>query len=176
MEKCCSRCFQTKPLGLFPKAKTCKDGYRSYCKLCEKARKDTWRKSNKEHHNAKGKAWASTNREKRLEICKKYNTKYVLSGASKKAKTKWRAANAEKARAYVNARRAKVKQATPKWVDIAELTKVYERAQKLGLTVDHIVPIKHDLICGLHVPWNLQLLSAKENYAKSNLFGGIRSR
>jgi hypothetical protein len=176
MEKVCSRCFSLKTLSLYPKSKTCKDGHRSYCKVCDKVRKDFWREKNKEHHNAKGRQWAADNREKRLAIQKKWRQEAAISGKSKEIQRKWREANKEKARAYVNARRTKVKQATPQWVNVAEITKVYEEAQKLGLTVDHIVPIRHKLVCGLHVPWNLQLMEASKNYAKSNLFEGTRSR
>lgn len=176
MEKVCSRCFSLKNLLLYPKAKTCKDGHRSYCKACDKARKDFWRQNNKEHHNTKCREWVLNNKEKRLEISRKHNKKRVLSGVSKEEKRAWRQNNLAKSRAYVNARRADLKQATPKWVNMNDVNKIYEQAQKIKLTVDHIVPLKHKLVCGLHVPWNLQLMEASKNYAKSNMFEGTRSR
>lgn len=62
--------------------------------------------------------------------------------------------------------------ATPPWLNqsqIAELRAIY-MARKVGEHIDHIVPLKNDLVCGLHVPWNLQTLPAGVNLSKSNKF------
>lgn len=47
-----------------------------------------------------------------------------------------------------------------------EIKKIYARAQDNH--VDHIFPLIHPCFCGLHVPWNLQHLGARENMSKSN--------
>lgn len=149
----CRTCSTEKPLTEFSKLATGKYGYRHKCLVC---------------HNLDKQAWASQNKETRLESSRKYywqNRDYYLA-----ANRAWLESNREQARSQVSARRKRVKQATPSWLDIAALLPIYKEAQKLGMEVDHIVPINHPHVCGLHVPWNLQLLSHEDNLAKGNRF------
>jgi 5-methylcytosine-specific restriction endonuclease McrA len=55
----------------------------------------------------------------------------------------------------------------PRMKDMYELARAY-RSAGVSCQVDHIVPLKHPLVCGLHVIWNLQLLSRKDNSSKGN--------
>lgn len=64
-------------------------------------------------------------------------------------------------------RYARQKDATPPWVSRKELRRIYENCPT-GYHVDHIHPIKHPQLCGLHVPWNLQYLPAEDNLRKRN--------
>jgi len=68
-------------------------------------------------------------------------------------------------------RRARIQQATFKKY-LKEIKKLYENCPK-GCHVDHIIPLNHPDVCGLHVPWNLQYLLAEDNIKKSNKLQNI---
>lgn len=64
----------------------------------------------------------------------------------------------------------------PSWANETAIKDVYRAAKLLteltGVVyhVDHIIPIKHPLVCGLHVENNLRAIPANENMQKSNSF------
>jgi hypothetical protein len=70
-------------------------------------------------------------------------------------------------------RRALRRKATPRWLtrdQLAEMRAMYvEASAREGeWEVDHIVPIRSKVVCGLHVPWNLRIIPKVENRRKSN--------
>lgn len=66
--------------------------------------------------------------------------------------------------------------ARPVWADIESIKNIYITAKELTKStgikyeVDHVIPIKHPLVCGLHVETNLQIIPENENRVKSNTF------
>lgn len=62
------------------------------------------------------------------------------------------------------------RKATPRWVCQWKVNFIYATARLLGLHVDHIVPLRHPLVCGLHTEHNLRMLPGHENIAKGNLW------
>lgn len=87
------------------------------------------------------------------------------------ADAKWTRAHPDRANAKNALRVARKLSATPRWLTndhIVEIKAVYMHARSLGLVVDHIIPLRGEIVCGLHVPWNLQSLTKTENLKKGN--------
>lgn len=91
----------------------------------------------------------------------------------------WRADNKHKQASYSAKKRSEMLLRTPKWLDANAQEKIeeyYFTAHMLGMHtgehyhVDHIVPLRGKLVSGLHVPWNLQVLTKIDNQRKKNKF------
>lgn len=65
--KRCSKCGEAKPLDQFHNGKT-KDGLRYWCKSCDKASNEKWRKAHPEEKAAIEKAWYVANHEHATEV------------------------------------------------------------------------------------------------------------
>lgn len=74
-------------------------------------------------------------------------------------------------------RRASKLKATPSWLTeqdklhfkcIYQVAAMRNKESDILWHVDHIVPLQGENVCGLHVPWNLQIITAEENLAKGN--------
>lgn len=68
------------------------------------------------------------------------------------------------------------KEATPSWADMDAIKDLYRLSRRLTektgvkFHVDHVVPLCHPLVCGLHVHNNLRVIPADENWRKHNRF------
>lgn len=89
----------------------------------------------------------------------------------------WVARHPDRAYGYTVRRRMAKMQRTPPWLTQAhrdEMARVYRESRRLAKVsgiphnVDHIVPLRGEKVSGLHVPWNLQILTARQNRLKSN--------
>ena len=92
-------------------------------------------------------------------------------------KRKYKAANPDLYKELVNVRRRRFRDATPKWLTAEQKLEIrfhyrlaiaLSRSTKIPHAVDHIVPLQGEDVCGLHVPWNMQVLTQDENLQKSN--------
>ena len=147
----CHHCKLAKEVSEFGKNKSRENGLDNYCKPCRKEYRKQWYSNNSE----KAKGYASTYNEKNLD----------------KVRARWR--NYNKNNPQVRAkntalRRAQKLLATPAWIDHEEVAYIYRLAAERGLEVDHIVPLNHHLVCGLHVQDNLRCIPKNLNRWKSN--------
>jgi hypothetical protein len=155
--------------------------------------KKNWYKKNKEHRSNRGKLYYKKNQDaikkkssdyfkanRELQILKRRRHYSDNKPAYKAANTRWRRSNLARYNFLAAKHRKAVKRATPEWLTDAhwqEIDDIYHLAKEMAwlnegtpFHVDHIVPLQGEVVCGLHVPWNLQLLSPTNNMRKNNKF------
>lgn len=134
-----------------------------------------YREANKERIRNRSRDYHARNREKRNTASAAYRAANLEK--MKRLDRAYRQANPDKNAAKAAKARADRAQATPPWLTkehLEEIESFYSTAKALEQAfggkydVDHIHPIKGETCCGLHVPWNLQVLPASKNREKSN--------
>lgn len=171
--KTCTKCGTTRPVTDFNKHARRKDGLQSQCKSCIAERMAAYYTANRERHAERMAAYREANRERLAEYQAAYNAANRERRAEQHAA--WQKANPDKCNAQNSRRKAAKLQATPSWADQDAINTIYwiaSAVRKHGddVQVDHIVPLKSDLVCGLHVAANLQIIPAVENISKGNRF------
>ncbi|MFJ3007100.1 HNH endonuclease signature motif containing protein [Pseudomonas fluorescens] len=74
-------------------------------------------------------------------------------------------------------RKEALQSATPLWADQEAIAAFYAEARRLSATtgvkyeVDHIIPLQVKNVCGLHVSWNLRVITKTANARKHATFG-----
>lgn len=191
MNKVCTHCRQAYERVAFPPNKQCRDGLASWCRTCTKeagvrsvAKKPefyaTAHKRDKDH-TARNKLWKLRNPEKVKAARALWESKNKEYSAAQRKKNRekinayYRKKYAERAdvRAYIRGLQAKRRAAaralalSPAYR--AEIDGFYQFCQIFkGFEVDHNVPLNGRNVSGLHVPWNLQVLTRIENRRKGN--------
>lgn len=122
--------------------------------LKEKARAKHLRTA--ERNCERARQWVEANPERRRETWKKYyqknRGKFIAVARQRQIHT--------------------MKFATPSWADRETISEIYQEAGRLGMHVDHVIPLRGKTVCGLHVENNLQILTPKENQSKGNRYAG----
>jgi len=188
--KNCSKCGELKPLLEFNRRKSAKDGRRSECKKCQRsidrayyednadkvaARTSEYYRANKEKYRELGRNWALNNPDKSKARYLRYRNANIEECRARDEA--YRRSNLHKDAKKTAKRRAAKLQRTPPWLSpdhLAYIELFYANAAHLTETtgiphhVDHIIPLQGETVSGLHVPWNMQVLTASENSSKGN--------
>lgn len=190
MTKLCASCKIDKGIEEFSVRKRMPDGRYYYCKECDRSRAAIWRANRGDIHRAGSTKWRLANptavkqmnlewRNKNAAKVKADKIAYYRQNADKvnAKKKEWYEANKGRIVHKVGQTKANRLRAAPPWLTddhwtFMEIT--YRMSQELTrrfgfeFHVDHIHPMVGKNFCGLHTPWNLQVIPAVENMRKGN--------
>ena len=183
--KTCSTCKETKNHTEFYKQARNKDGLFGQCKFCINEKSRGYYLDNKERIRKQQNESKQRNPEDNKRRCKeRYKNKKEDIDWVTKERERFKAHrknNLGKYAAKEAKRRAAKLRATAPWANFTYVQDLYKNCREAedvfnaaGLSVkfhvDHIVPLQHDRVCGLHVEHNLQVLTAAENSSKCNKY------
>lgn len=166
--KTCKNCLLIKAESEFHVRRASPDGLAYKCRDCVNAYTKDWQAKNPGAFQA----WATQNVDKRASYMQEWH-KDNLEHRSESYR-EWRLNNRSVVAARNAARKIAKSGATPEWADAKAINTIYAEAARLtaetGIRheVDHVVPLKGANVCGLHVEYNLQVLTRTENARKKN--------
>lgn len=137
-------------------------------------RRQVWAEKNRDKARATDRARYQRDKEKRLNLIKEWAKKNPEK--RKQYCKKWDSENKDNKRVHCRQRQARQRNAVPGWADINAIKKIYAEARRLEVEtgerhdVDHIVPLKSKLVCGLHCEANLRVTTMFENRSKNNRY------
>lgn len=165
MEKQCSKCKTLQPFANFAPCKLTRSKLQSWCNSCKKA-----------YDRERGKQGDVKARKRELRARPEVKERDAVRKKAYMATEKGRSVKAE-SRAKMRADKAfkrcerafyKLRKTghCPRWVKPSMFIHLYRKAVEMGMTIDHIIPLRGEYVCGLHVPENIQLLTREENMKK----------
>lgn len=190
--KLCCKCKTTKSYFDFYANKASKDGLNTFCKDCHKADNVARKKANRQNLEFKQKEneYKKLYRSQNLDQHKEYMKKWHQQHADEQAlyREQYRKENAQYFKDYVIANKHRINartrkrqaakiQRTPSWLteddhwmieEAYELAALRTKLFACAWHVDHMLPLQGKTVSGLHVPLNLQVITAQQNYKKSN--------
>ena len=167
--KVCNTCGAEKPLDEYHIRKE-NGKHRNECKECTR--------SNNRRRAKENPQW-DRDRYQRDKVKRKAAVSAYRRKNPDKA-TEWSRTSRRRNPAHYNAKsseyRALKLERTVSWANPDKIKAKYQEAKDLEATlgipfhVDHIVPLRGEKVCGLHVETNLQVIPATLNIRKSNKF------
>lgn len=178
LTKKCTKCKNFLPIEHFGKLSSASDGLKYRCKACIKVDKAEFAKAHPDKIKEWQLNWAKNNpemvRNGNLKRTRRWNSK---NRPKRREMTKrWFDNNPGMRAIYGTARRESCriqaislsKSETSQFLEIYRDAKILSDTTGIPHHVDHIIPLRAGTVMGLHVPWNLQIITAEQNLKKNN--------